>query len=548
MLPSTGPRVPPQAVSATWGHGAGLLIAALLGGLALLTLLLGAVVPIKAAAALVMAIVSGIVFALSNNRRQVCLLLVFVCAPLGLRMTFNAFPHMGGAGAIFLDLVDPFLAMLLFYQWRDTRRGGARAWRFPPAALFWTGMIILGLGTVLVGPLRTTAFNEVVRMAKLLVLALVLINEVVRRRQFEQITVAIALMIIVQSSIAVVQYTLGHQLGLVFLGEAPDEDVEALSAATLLTGAFVYRPDGLLGHPNLLAGYLAMNLPIAVALLLAPVSRRLKWLLGVALLVGQPALVLTLSRTGWIEYTVAFLLVLGLGALHPQSRRLYLHARGMVIGLAVLVGLALTPVIVQRLSDTDPTAVEYRLIWLKTAASMIIDNPVFGVGLNAYVYKQVPYGKQKTPEEMTDFYGPLWPAVHNSWMLTWAEQGTLGFLLWVAVHVAVLRVGFQNLRIRDPMMHALGAGLLAGFIAIMIDGLASFFVRTEAPARLYWIAAALILAVGYWRHEQGTAGTASPPADGLPGAAPDAPPPPPGALAGHHREGRWLPPHESPLR
>ena len=86
---------------------------------------------------------------------------------------------------------------------------------------------------------------------------------------------------------------------------------------------------------------------------------------------------------------------------------------------------------------------------------------------------------------MADRYGVLWPAVHNSWVLTWAEQGTLGFLLWVAVHVSVLRVGIQNLRIRDPMMHALGAGLLAGFVAIMIDGLASFFVRTEAPGRLF---------------------------------------------------------------
>ena len=401
-------------------------------------------------------------------------------------------------------------------------------------------MIILGLGTVVFGPLRTTAFNEVVRMAKLLLLALVLINEVVRRRQFEQITVAIALMMIVQSSIALIQYTLGHQLGLTVLGEATDDDIEALSAATLLTGAFVYRPDGLLGHPNLLAGYLAMNLPIAVAMLLAPVSRHLKWLLGLALLVGQPALVITLSRTGWIEYAVAFLLVLGMGALHPLSRRLYMPARGLVVGLAVLVALALTPVIVQRLNDTDPTAVEYRLIWLKTAGAMIMDNPVFGVGLNSYVYHQLPYGQYKTPEAMTDFYGPLWPAVHNSWVLTWAEQGTLGFLLWVAVHVAVLRVGFQNLRIRDPMMHALSAGLVAGFIAIMIDGLASFFVRTEAPARLYWIAAALMLAVGYWRREHASDDTGDDSGEQSPATAITEP--------GDARRGRWLPTHESPLR
>jgi hypothetical protein len=60
-------------------------------------------------------------------------------------------------------------------------------------------------------------------------------------------------------------------------------------------------------------------------------------------------------------------------------------------------------------------------------------------------------------------------------------------------------VGVRNLRIRDPMMHAVSVGLLAGFVAIMIDGMASFFVRVEGPARMFWIALGLILAIGYWR-------------------------------------------------
>ena len=549
MLARADNQVLPHQARPATRHGWLLAGAAVAGALSLLIILVVAHLPVKLVAAALAAVVSGIVFAFSSNHRKVCLMLVFAFAPLGLRVTFNAFPHMGGAGAIFVDLVDPFLAALLFYQWRDARREGGRPWRLPPAALFWLGMIILGIGTVLVGPLRTTALNEVVRMAKLLLLGLVLVNEVVRHRQFEQVTIAIALMMIFQSVLALAQYLLGHQLSLSVLGEATDSDIEALSAATLVTGAFVYRPDGLLGHPNLLAGYLAMNLPIAVALLLAPVARRLKWLMGAALLVGQPALVLTLSRTGWIEYAVAFILVLGLGALHPVSRLRYLHARAMVVGAAVLVVLALTPIIVQRLSDTDPTAVEYRLIWLRTAASMILDNPVFGVGLNGYVYLQLPYGQYKTPEAMTDFYGALWPAVHNSWVLTWAEQGTLGFLLWVAVHVAVLRVGFQNLRIRDPMMHALGVGLLTGFIAIMIDGLASFFVRTEAPGRLFWISAALILAVGYWRQAQATGEQPSAEPDlSLPMPMPMPMPMPDGSPGGDGGRGRWLPPHESLLR
>ena len=532
---------PAASAGTATGDSAWLLLGGLAAGLlAFAATLLVFEVDAKYTFAAFVTLLLIVLLSFSGQLRPICLILVFLFAPLGLRISFHPILHMGGAGAIFIDLVDPFLLLLLFFQWRDIRRQPGRRWRFPPATAFWACMIILGVGTVVIGPLRSTAANEVVRMAKLLLLAVVLVNEVVRRRQFQQITVAIALMMILQSTIALTQYTMGRQLGLKFLGEASDADIEALSAATLLTGDFVYRPDGLLGHSNLLAGYLAMNLPIAVALLLAPVSRRLKALLVLVLLVGQPALVLTLSRAGWIEYSVAFLLVLGLGALHPSSRRLYLHARAAVLGLALVVVLALTPVIVQRLSDTDPTAVEYRLEWLHTAAKMIVDHPVLGVGLNGYTYLQVPYGRDKTPEAMADRYGVLWPAVHNSWVLTWAEQGTLGFLLWVAVHVSVLRVGVQNLRIRDPMMHALGAGLLAGFIAIMIDGLASFFVRTEAPGRLFWIAAALILAIGYWRREQAQPDAAT--AQGGDAALPAA------GLPVTRKGSRWLPARESPLR
>jgi putative inorganic carbon (hco3(-)) transporter len=531
---------PGQSTPPVFGSGAPWV---LLGGLIAGTLAFTAIVLAheadpKIAFVAFVAALSLVTLPLIGNLRLACLYLVITFAALGLRASFFRVPHMGGAGAMFIDLVDPFMFLLLYFQMRDLIRAHVRSYRFPPAAAFWAGMIVLGIGTVIFGPLRTTAANEVVRMIKLLLLALVVLNEVVRRRQFQHVIVAITIGIILQSSVALAQYLMGEQLGLQFLGEATNEDIEALSTATLVTGNFVYRPDGLLGHANLLAGYLALYMPMAIALLLTPAPRRLKVLLTVALLVGQPALVLTLSRTGWIEYAVAFVLVLVLGALHPVARRRFLAARSLIIAGSIVGALVLSPPILQRLLESDPTAVEVRLEWLQTAWAMIEDNPVFGVGLNNYVYAQLPYGKDKTPAEMTDRYGPLWPAVHSSWALAWAEQGTIAFILWIAVHVNVIAVAVRNLRIRDPMMHALGAGLFAGFVAIMIDGLTSFFIRTEAPGRLYWIAVALILAIGYWRraNEQ----SASAPVEVFAT--------PPQAEGGVVTHGKWLPSRKSILR
>ena len=478
---------------------------------------------------------------LIRNLRLFCLYMILVLAPLGLRLSFVHFPHMGGAGAMYIEVVDPFLLLLLYFHARERVRGYRRGYRFPPACALWTAMILLGVGSVIfMEILRTTAANEVFRMTKLLLLVLLVVNEMVGRRQFQHAIVAVTLGVILQSAVALTQYLMGKQLGLGFLGEASDEDIKTLSDATLLTGDFVYRASGLLGHANLLAGYLALYLPMAVALILAPVSRRLKLLLAIALLVGQPALVLTLSRAGWIDFSIAFAMVLALGAWHPVSRRRYLLARVVIITGTVAIALALSPKIIQRLYETDPSAVEFRIRWLHTARAMIIDNPVFGTGLNTYVFAQLPYGEDKTPEQMQDRYGKYWPAVHNTWVLTWAEQGTIGFLLFVGLHIAVIMVALRNLKIRDPMMHALNVGLLAGFIAIMLDGLASFYVRLEAPGRTFWIALGLILAIGYWRraNEKGDPALAE-------SFAASKPPQADGSAV---TSGRWLPNRTSVLR
>ncbi len=477
---------------------------------------------------------------LIRDRRLFCLYMIVLLSGIKLRVTFLAFPHMGGAGGLFFDAVDPFLLLLLYFQVRDRIRGHPRTYRFPPACALWTGMILLGVGSVIFGYLRILAANEAFRMAKLLLLALLVVNEVTRHSQFRHVVIALALGVIVQSTAALAQFLMGAQLGLDFLGEATDEEINELSVGTLLTGEFAYRPGGLLGHSNLLAAYLALYMPMAIALILAPVSWLLKVLLAIALLVGQPALVLTLSRGGWIEFSIAFVIVLALGAVHPVSRRKFLLARVVIVAGTVAVAAALSPQILQRVVGADPNSVKGRIEWLGTATAMIMDNPMFGVGLNAYVYAQLPYGENKTPQEMTQQYGDLWPVVHNSWVLTWAEQGVFGFILWVALHISVIAVAVRNLRIRDPMMHALSAGLLAGFIAIMIDGLTSFFVRTEAPARMFWIAAALILAIGYWRR----ANEQSDPA--LADFAVD--PKPPQADSDAAARGRWLPYRASGLR
>jgi O-antigen ligase len=129
---------------------------------------------------------------------------------------------------------------------------------------------------------------------------------------------------------------------------------------------------------------------------------------------------------------------------------------------------------------------------------MIGDAPVLGHGLNAFRLQLLEYSPYSTPK-MIELFGSLWPVVHNGWMLVWAEQGTLGMALYVGLHVVLLLTALRNLSLRlSDTVSMVNLGAACGIVAIMIDGLASFFLRVPAQGRMFWIIAAAIIAADRW--------------------------------------------------
>lgn len=489
-----------------WPFGASPLTSAILATTAALCIALFAVgtttfafTETKFIAALMLGLVGGAAFLVCGNRRLAALYAVMLLAPLKLGKDFVPLAHQGGAESFVLDAADPFWLMLLFHQIQDWRRDRALGYRFPLVAKLWLLMMLLGVTTMLMGPFKTSAAHEMVRMGKYLVMLLVLINELRRRRQFLHVAFALLLGVMVQSSFSIVSYAAGAQLGLAFLGEETEDQVVELGSSTLKGESALRRPGGLMGHPNQFAGYLALIMPMGVALLFSPISLLMKGLLVATLLLGQVGLLLTLSRSGWICFAAGLVATLGLSFLHRSSRRRYLVARAGVISLIGVVVLIASPKIIERIQYSDPEAWRSRVEFAQTAKNVILAHPVFGVGLNSYAFAQPPYSRHGTFEAMKDFYNGNAPVVHSTWLLTWAELGSVGMAMFVLIHLCVLYVGFRNLKLKDGLLHAMNVGLLSGFSALMLDGLVSFFARMEVGGRMFWVAIALILAIGYWR-------------------------------------------------
>lgn len=267
-------------------------------------------------------------------------------------------------------------------------------------------------------------------------------------------------------------------------------------------------------HPNILAPYPAVMTGLGLSFLFTPLRWALKVLIAAMLALFTVIIVLTLSRGGWVDLAFVVMAVPILTHVHRYARARYFLLRAAIgAGIGIVV-VAFSNQIISRLNRSDPDALGARYDFMLTAWKMITAKPWFGFGLNNYTLEQPPYTRFGSVEGMMHTYGDLgnWPAVHNTWLLVWAEQGTIGFLVWLLLHAMIIATGVRNLKLRDPMLNALNVGLLCGFVAIMFDGLVSFFDRVQQSI-VIWNFAALIIALEYWRraNEEGAPRPLTPP-------------------------------------
>ena len=185
-----------------------------------------------------------------------------------------------------------------------------------------------------------------------------------------------------------------------------------------------WRP---VGHPNYVAGYLLLVLPLLLGLGIHHSDRRRwLWLLGVGL--GIIDLYTTGSRGGWLGLWVLVILSIGMALWRGRLPRSMLMLIG--IGLAAVLILfaisnnRLRSLLLALLNDPASGELSYRLITHAIGWQMGIHHPWFGIGLGS-----VPLTYQK--------YHPTWAGreaelayqLHSTPVQLWAEMGIGGIIL-----------------------------------------------------------------------------------------------------------------------
>ena len=433
----------------------------------------------------------------SSNPRLFFLFGLAFTIPLGLSLRFLVHQHMGGEFAISVNLSDFFLLPLVVFLARDYYQGYRRDLRLSPVSGWWVGLIALGIYSVAVGPYREMSALEVIQMLKVWLIFLVIVNECVRERHFQVVVAGIGANLALNIVVAFLQYSVKHMLGLGPLGEP--SDLRGADMGVYGAGSSVFRVAGLAGHPNLFGPYLAMGITLMLGILFAGYRGSSKVLAALVAAGGMVCLVLTLSRSGWASFAMAagtFMMVL---LVMPGLRSRYLGLKMALIGGGGVAAVAFSGTVLRRLFESEPGAFDFRIQLIKIAWHMVTAHPILGVGLNTFSYQLANYGPFSY-DSLYSVFGKMFPVVHNVYMIVWAEQGTVGLFLFLAMHATILLMAVRNLRylgLSDRVfMVSLCAG--CGFLGLMVDDLSSFFMKVETFGRVYWLFVGLIVAAYYW--------------------------------------------------
>lgn len=379
----------------------------------------------------------------------------------------------------------PLAMVVAIHLMRSVHRTGPVSFPFGALASSVLLFAVCGL-SVLAGAPSHYGLFDLFALATSLAVFLTVSNVIENARELRAVLIVLVLSVAVQGVLAVAQMLAASTLGLDLFG-AP----KILGSYAGLTR--VSRAGGTLGHPNSLALYMDLLLPLCLSLLLFSKGMKGRILLGIGFVLGLIGLVATLSRGGLIATGLSLIAIL---IIHwTRHIGVIRSVLSLLLG-AALVGVILvsTPNPVQkRFSTYDYGAGYGRYSLVLVSLNVIKNHPLLGVGLNNFT--EVARYFDNTPEGIIT----LWNApVHNLLLFIAGETGILGlsaFLLLMCVVFASLR---NSLSSPDPLVACTSLGLLMGFVAFFIHSLVDYCHWTHFNP--LWVQAGLALSLGRVSH------------------------------------------------
>lgn len=270
----------------------------------------------------------------------------------------------------------------------------------------------------------------------------------------------------------------------------------------------IERARGPFVNPDHFGAYLNLVLPIAIAGVMFPtfVVRRnaepFRVFCAVVVLIVSVALLLSLSRAGWIGALVGFATVLWLAGFIPLEQRpaLLRFPRRIAIPMclaAIALVVATTTLFVSpearhqadaRLKETisQHQTLRFRVGVWRDSMPMVRDFPLFGTGLGSFEdvfphYRTPPWNENYARE------------AHNDYLELLTGGGIIGsgLLLWFFAAIGTRL--YRGLKQLPPEVLPVAAALLSAMAAMAFQEFFDFNLQIPANAALFTILMALVM-------------------------------------------------------
>lgn len=396
---------------------------------------------------------------------------------------------------------------------------GAKRWKQTPIDLpFVLFLIVLVIGAVLNAVPPTTAILGIRQIIRFLLLFFAVVALYPPREYIRKITVALLVLVMLESALGVIQAFTGGALD-TFLIPSERKFFESiqLTAGVPQFWAPGTRVFATLGRYDILGVFLAFFILLAIGLRyqgeLWPDRREL----GLVLVLGIPALVLTNSRSAWFGFLLGLIVI---GLVLMRDRRLVIG--GGIFALFLIGYLAVSQAVVPKLIEEPGMrqGVAERFLesfsrerwrseyyglgrvyfWVTTPLVVVAARPFFGWGPGQYGGgAAAALANTRAYDELGIPFGIYGTEGHidNNWLALWGETGTVGLALYLWMFIILGRVALRLWRYStDPLTRGLSLGFLGALSAVALNAFLATMLEVRSLALYLWLFAGFLVVLG----------------------------------------------------
>jgi len=244
------------------------------------------------------------------------------------------------------------------------------------------------------------------------------------------------------------------------------------------------------GNHNHLAGYLEMAIPLILGLFLTGYMGAKLFLMICLTFSMLTALILSLSRGGWIGSLIGLVFMAIALITNPyfKKKRVIIALTGGFFALAFVV-LVSTPV-VERLRTFEqkkeiPNFSARVKVW-GGIIKMIQDHPLLGTGPGTFATVFTQY---QPPGFLSRYF-----RAHNDYLHFTSEVGLalIPVIIWMII--ALYRKGFMKLKNPSRLVRGTSLGAMSGITALLVHSISDFNLHIPANALLFTILASIVAA------------------------------------------------------